>query len=96
MATGRNHPVFPVWHRVFSILIRHRRFILFQNKYFGFAHQDSQKGDVVVVLGGGKVPYILRLLPTGNYTFIGTAYVQDMMDGEVFEISKELQQFTIV
>jgi hypothetical protein len=43
------------------------------------------------------VSYILRPLPTGSYTFIGTAYVQDMMDGEAFEMDKErLEIFTIV
>jgi hypothetical protein len=66
------------------------------NGYFGFAHEDCQVGDVIVALGGGRVPYILRPLPTGNYTFIGAAYVQDMMDGEAFEMGNEPEKFTMI
>jgi hypothetical protein len=64
--------------------------------YFGFAQEDCQVGDVVVALGGGLVPYILRPLTTGNYTFNGTAYVQGMMDGKAFETDKPVKNFTIL
>jgi hypothetical protein len=73
-----------------------RCFVLLDNGYFGFAHQHCQPGDVIVALGGGPVPYVLRPLQTGNYTLVGTAYIQDMMDGEAFENNAELEYFTIV
>jgi hypothetical protein len=93
---GRNHPIFPLWNIVFHLTAKHRHFMRLENGYFGFAHEDCQVGDVIVALGGGRVPYILRPLPTGNYTVIGTSYVQDMMDGEAFEMGKEPEKITMV
>ena len=76
--------------------LANRCFVLLDNEYFGFAHQNCEPGDVIVALGGGPVLYVLRPLQTGNYTFIGTAYIQDMMDGEAFKDGAKLQYFTIV
>jgi hypothetical protein len=42
-----------------------------------------QSGDVVVVLYGGNTPYVLR--PRGDgYIFLGQAYVDEIMHGELF------------
>jgi hypothetical protein len=76
--------------------IRSRRFIILESGYFGFAHKDCQQGDFIVALGGGDMLYTLRLLPTGKYTFIGTAYIQEMMYGEAFEGDAKWEKFIIV
>jgi hypothetical protein len=90
------HPVFRMWYLLFGLVTRHRRFMKLENGYFGFAHQDCQVGDVLVILGGGSVPYILQPLPTGNYTFIGTAYVQGMKAGEAFEMNTLVRQSAVI
>ena len=41
-----------------------------------------QQGDIVSVLLGGHTPFTLRPKDTGEYTFIGEAYVDGIMDGE--------------
>jgi hypothetical protein len=73
-----------------------RRFIMLENGYFGFAHKNCQPGDLIVALGGGDLLYTLQPLPTGNYTFIGTAYIQEMMYGEAFEGDAKWEKFIIV
>jgi hypothetical protein len=61
---------------------------------------QCQKGDLVAILAGGKVPYILRPKAAskspgedGNlgrcYTVVGDAYIHGIMDGEAL---KEVEQ----
>ncbi|KAF2627945.1 HET-domain-containing protein [Macroventuria anomochaeta] len=37
-----------------------RKFTVTENGYMGWAPKEVQKGDIVVLLSGGKVPYVLR------------------------------------
>lgn len=44
----------------------------------------ARSGDVVAILGGGRMPYILR--PAGhNYQYVGTAWIEDLVDGELYK-----------
>jgi hypothetical protein len=59
-----------------------RRMFLTYNSMYGLGPQCALPGDVVVVLYGGNTPYVLR--PRGNeYLFIGQAYVDEIMNGEL-------------
>jgi hypothetical protein len=52
--------------------------------FLATSHGKIQAGDIVCVLLGGSVPYILR--PKDDYyILIGEAYVHGIMDGEVLE-----------
>ena len=64
-----------------------RRFFLTQGLYFGFGGKSVKVGDKVVVLLGGKVPYILRRLEEQEdmYKYIGDAYVHGIMNGEAVD-----------
>ncbi|RGP80078.1 heterokaryon incompatibility [Fusarium longipes] len=45
----------------------------------------SEAGDLIVILAGGEVPFIIRRNSTGqNYRLIGSSYVHGMMNGELF------------
>ncbi|RFU31282.1 hypothetical protein B7463_g5066, partial [Scytalidium lignicola] len=69
-----------------GIHIRNRSFWTMNDKFLCLAPDTAKTDDLVVVLFGGRVLYILR--PTseaGRYHFIGTAYVQDFMDGEAMQ-----------
>ncbi|KAK5122281.1 hypothetical protein LTR85_004192 [Meristemomyces frigidus] len=53
------------------------------NGYLGTGPEGLYVGDVVCVLYGGNVPYILRKVGNqGHYKFIGDAYVPGIMHGE--------------
>jgi hypothetical protein len=61
-----------------------RRLFWTENTVLGLGPQCSRAGDVVVVLHGGNTPYILR--PRGDkYLFMGQAYVDDIMNGQLME-----------
>ncbi|KAF6809796.1 heterokaryon incompatibility protein [Colletotrichum sojae] len=49
----------------------------------GIGPNNMRVGDVVVVLFGGKVPYVLRPLGDGKYSFVGECYIESLMDGVV-------------
>lgn len=50
--------------------------------YLGLFPMSSQKDDIVVVLFGGDVPFVLRRLPNGCMRLVGECYVHGLMTGE--------------
>jgi hypothetical protein len=71
-----------------------RCFISTEKGYVGWAPEHCKKGDVVAVLAGGKVPYVLQPEASSNpseesgdsrkyYSVLGDAYTHGIMDGEV-------------
>lgn len=55
------------------------------NGYIGLAPHGTREGDLVFVILGGEVPFVLRPYDDG-YEFIGEAYVQGVMNGEVLRM----------
>lgn len=63
-----------------------RRQFVTENRYIGIGPAAMKKGDVVCVLFGGCVPYVLRETDTdGLYRVVGESYVHGIMRGEVIE-----------
>jgi hypothetical protein len=77
-----------------------RRLFLTENGMYGLGPQCALPGDVVVVLYGGNTPYVLRPKGDGEYLFIGQAYIDVIMNGElvrdVEEGKRVEEQFRIV
>jgi hypothetical protein len=53
----------------FSAVSVHRNFITTRKGYIGWAPKQAVKGDLVVLMPGGKVPYILRPIRHGRPSF---------------------------
>jgi hypothetical protein len=51
----------------------------------GWEPATMASDDVVVMLFGGNVPYLLRPLKNGQWRFIGECYVHGIMRGEVVQ-----------
>ena len=78
--------------------VKERNFFITERGYIGFGPDDSAKGDVVAVLAGGKVPYVLQPveLPSTSaasetysdacYRLLGDSYVHGIMYGEAFDL----------
>lgn len=72
-----------------------RRMFTTDNGYIGNGSQLAQKGDLVCILQGGRVPYILRPQDE-HYLLISEAYVHDIMDGEAVSNGwEQLEMFVI-
>jgi hypothetical protein len=63
--------------------------------YLAAVPYTTKVGDCIVLLAGGRLPFVLR--PTGDhYCFIGPCYVHGIMNGEAFpENLEDLQWFSI-
>jgi len=78
--------------------IKYRRMILTRMGYLGLAPPETEKEDLVCVLLGGDMPFVLR--PKGSWhTFVGECYVHGIMDGEVLDAAQaglvQLQEFSL-
>lgn len=70
-----------------------RRFFITEPGYMGLATGEVRKGDMVFILDGGEVPYILRSkeeksTKVGKLLFVGESYVHGLMRGELFAEDK--------
>ncbi|KAM5345709.1 hypothetical protein ACJ41O_011570 [Fusarium nematophilum] len=66
---------------------QNQTFFITKTGLLGTGHRDTQPGDEVWVLDGGKVPFTLTPRKDGgddDYDFGGRCYVQGIMNGEVF------------
>lgn len=56
----------------------------------GLCPWNAKKGDVIVLLLGGQVPYLLRSQPDyTEYSFVGECFVKGIMHGEFLREEKE-------
>ncbi|KAJ3548806.1 hypothetical protein NM208_g819 [Fusarium decemcellulare] len=62
--------------------LSHRRGFVTKNGWMGLGPRVAQPGDIVAILFGGKVPYILRPVDD-HYLFVGECYVHGIMQGEL-------------
>jgi len=55
--------------------------------YIGLVPEEAAEGDLICILNGGTVPYVLRRSPSEKddapyYQFMGECYVHGIMDAE--------------
>ncbi|KAH6955989.1 heterokaryon incompatibility protein-domain-containing protein [Ilyonectria sp. MPI-CAGE-AT-0026] len=60
-----------------------RRFCISENGYFCLLPATSRKGDLISVLLGGEVPYVLRRQAMNIFRMVGECYVHGIMNGEL-------------
>jgi hypothetical protein len=73
-----------------------RRMLVCQKGYIGLGPKHTEVGDVVYVVRGSRVPYILRPVEHENrsdtFKFIGECYVHGIMNGEAIHGYSEDQK----
>ncbi|KAJ3529386.1 hypothetical protein NM208_g9784 [Fusarium decemcellulare] len=71
--------------RINKILFRRSAFST-MNGWIGLGPDDMKEGDVVAILSGGDVPFVLRQCQCKNhYWLIGECYVEGIMYGEMMQ-----------
>jgi hypothetical protein len=63
--------------------MKNKRPFLSRKGYMGMGPLLMRPGDVVVVLLGARVPYVLRSKGERNFFTLGEAYCDGVMDGEI-------------
>ncbi|KAI1847110.1 hypothetical protein JX266_006985 [Neoarthrinium moseri] len=70
----------------YAVLVRnfcfHRSFYVTSTGRMGLGPSDTRVGDIVCVIPGGDVPYVIRQNGS-QWCLVGESYVQGLMDGEV-------------
>jgi hypothetical protein len=61
-----------------------RKFIVTLKGRMGIGPTETQPGDLISVIFGGEVPYILRT-QEGGFLFVGESYIHGLMDGEAVQ-----------
>ncbi|CEF73703.1 hypothetical protein FGSG_01556 [Fusarium graminearum PH-1] len=74
------------WSHEATLITRYRGFAVTSRGWFVVGPDVMEAGDVVVVLYGGKLPFLIRRKGPGTWMLIGECYVHGMMNGEVFEL----------
>ncbi|KAI0888041.1 heterokaryon incompatibility protein-domain-containing protein [Annulohypoxylon maeteangense] len=73
------------FREAFTRACLHRRFFVTAGNLMGIGPETMERNDIIVILFGGKVPYVVRELGEGKYSFIGECYVPGLMTGEAVE-----------
>jgi hypothetical protein len=66
--------------------IADRQFFKTTGNRHGWVSRRAQKGDLVCVLYGGDVPFVLRQMEDGYWRMIGECYVDGLMQGEAMQM----------
>ncbi len=71
------------WLRLCEDTIRGRRMILSSAGRIGLVPTASRVGDVICLIIGLDVPFVVRTLTDSTYVLVGEAYIHGAMDGEI-------------
>ncbi|EXJ68038.1 uncharacterized protein A1O5_08653 [Cladophialophora psammophila CBS 110553] len=72
-----------------------RRFFRTMKDYMGIGPKNLSRGDHIVILKGGSLPFVLRKADAGDvdgrpvFTLLGEAYVHGLSEGEVLQGSED-------
>jgi hypothetical protein len=65
--------------------LMNRRLFITESGHLGLGPASMMSGDIVTVLFGGNVPYVLRPLENGQWHFVGECYLDGYMRGEALD-----------
>jgi hypothetical protein len=72
-----------------------RKYFVSKKGYLGLGPLGSKVGDLVVILFGLDMPFVLRPVDGGQYRIIGETYLHGIMDGEFMSQNPPAETFTI-
>ena len=78
----------PGWFSALQRTVLRKRFFLTEGGLFGMAPSNLRTGDMVTVLRGGRVPFLLRQ-KQDHYQLIEEAYVHGYMDGQAVKYAEQ-------
>ena len=73
-----------------------RRTFLSSLGHVGMVPSHAQPGDIICILFGVHVPFVLRPLDSEMFELVGESYVHGLMDGEGLNRGKPKALFKII
>ncbi|KAJ8131733.1 hypothetical protein O1611_g1889 [Lasiodiplodia mahajangana] len=85
MGLNSDLPMTQEWNLYTSNLFKNigRKLFLTDTGYVGLGPSHAGVGDAIAVIPGSSVPHILRPLNVSSWTYVGEAYCDGIMDGEL-------------
>lgn len=83
------------WSHEATLVSRYRKFAVTREGYYLIGPEEMEMGDAVVVLYGGKTPFVLRQGDNG-WRLLGECYVHGMMEGEALSEDGVDEVFVLV
>jgi heterokaryon incompatibility protein (HET) len=84
------------WQAAMLRSAKNRRFGITMSGHMFLGPRDVVPGDLVCVLHGGDVPFVLRSRGGNRYCLVGECYAHGLMDGEAMKDDKlAIQEFVI-
>jgi hypothetical protein len=77
---------------VADVLCNGRKVFLTASGHLGYGAWNTEAGDIVVVLGGANMPFLLRRKSNSLFELVGECYVDDIMAGEAVEAIEALHR----
>ncbi|KAF1967161.1 HET-domain-containing protein [Bimuria novae-zelandiae CBS 107.79] len=77
-------PAAQAFERSMIVWAKNRRFCSTKSGRIGWVPRDTKENDLICVLYGGQVPYVLRPCE-GGYKLVGECYIHGLMEGEAIE-----------
>ena len=71
--------------RVLAVVWSRRLVLTKTHERLSLAPENAKKKDIICVLAGGSVPFLLRACEGGWFELVGECYVHGMMDGEALQ-----------
>ena len=72
-----------------------RQICLTEKDRLAFVPQKAEEMDIICVIYGSEVPYVLRRMRNGHYRVIGECYVYGIMDGKAVDDDIEARDFPL-
>ena len=85
------------WQRYYLAMqyLYDSRPFLSKKGYIGMAPEFAAPGDMICVIFGAIVPYVLRRVPENGFELVGEAYVHGIMDGEAMDMGLDEEEFCL-
>jgi hypothetical protein len=73
----------------------HRKPFLSAEGYVGLVPAVAEIGDIIIIIFGATVPFVVRELDGGKVQLIGEAFVYGIMDGEFLKVGRASETFCL-
>jgi hypothetical protein len=84
------------FHATLSVRCESRRAFVTKQGYLGLGPDATQAGDVVVILFGSNVLFVLRESMKDKFQVVGECYIYGIMDGEAIAENRQTEWFVVV
>jgi hypothetical protein len=65
-----------------------RALVVTEGGWLGLGTKTAKPGDLMCLVRGGRVPFVLRERGDGTYGYVGDCYVEGLMKGEYFDAGR--------